>query len=656
MPTNRHTLRSCCFLPVLIAVITLVPSLGHAVSMDVQAGFGGSTKSTAWTPIAVKLSNASDEGIEGTLSVAKSDLSRGKPTSLSASVNLPPRSEKLYHIYARLPSYDSDVTVVLSRGSGTAALNKLKVNPVATEDTLVVSVGDRTSRLNFLAGETLTRNIRLAQHPQGATPSNIAIGSVEPSALPDRPLAYDGVDVLVISDLSPASASPKALKALSMWVASGGVLVVSAGPNYQNYRYNFYDELLPVKITGAADLGGLECLSGLGRTQFPAGAVAVARSTVKPGIGTSLVTESGIPIVATREYGAGRVIFLAFDYKSSPFREWNGQTDFWKCMIVSATVNHLVIPTTAYLERNPSYGTYLPGEIEDSMAAVVAPNPSISTPSFNTIGLFLLAYLIALVPVNYFVLKRKGRLELAWVTTPLIVVVFTIGAYAIGYTMKGSQLHLSEAMLIEGASDCRYARTLTNASLFSPARRSYDVEVSDAYGLAEVLVMEEGKPTPDVYVGEKSLISGLNMAMWSSETFESMGGTDLGGAIASSLELDGKRLAGRIENNTDTDLTNCTVYYGNNALALGNLPRGGTAKIDIAVPSAIPNRSSNLYDIDESRRFQVFAEDNARRSNRPMLVAWSSSPNRVFSLAGESPTVKSTTCYMIRLTVSGKRK
>ena len=48
------------------------------------------------------------------------------------------------------------------------------------------------------------------------------------------------------------------------------------------------------------------------------------------------------------------------------------------------------------------------------LTSVVSQNPSIKTPSFNTIGLFLLAYILMLVPVNYFVLKKKKRLELAW--------------------------------------------------------------------------------------------------------------------------------------------------------------------------------------------------------------------------------------------------
>ena len=139
--------------------------------------------------------------------------------------------------------------------------------------------------------------------------------------LPDRPAAYDGVNVLVLSGVAPSAVTQRALKAIAMSVALGGTLVVPTGPDYKRFQNDFYNDLLPVKITGAANLPGLSPTPALGGKPFSPGPVAVSKGVVKPGVGGVIHDQSGIPIVAECRYGAGRVIYLALDYQSPPFKE-----------------------------------------------------------------------------------------------------------------------------------------------------------------------------------------------------------------------------------------------------------------------------------------------------------------------------------------------
>lgn len=622
-----------------------------AVRMDVAVGFDGALKGSAWTALAVTLSNTSDEDVEGTLAIVQPDSGQRGLPRYAARVTLPAKSRKLYHIYAKFPEYGGDTQVVLTRGRGTLALKKVRVDPTPAEDKLVVSVGGRATRLNYLSGLSLPVP---GSGPSGSSSSTVHVGSVPVKLLPDRPAAYEGVDLLVVSDLSPASANPKALGALAMWVASGGTLVVSGGPNYRLLQDPFYADLLPVRVTGTANLAGAVDLRTIGKSNFPAGAVAVTQGQPKQGIARVLVSEGETPLVVERSYGAGRVVFLALDYLSPPFRDWNGQTDFWKSFLTSGGPAPMVRSVSSLLSnQQPNQYAYNSSwdVMQSSIAAVVTQSPSVQTPSFNTIGLFLLAYLIVLAPVNYFVLRKKRRLELAWVSTPAIVLVFSLGAYAIGYTMKGGSLSLREATFIEATSGARYARALTCASLFSPARRSYDIEINDPLSLSQVISTDESEQFPEAYVAESSTIGPIPMAMWSSKTFESSSGVDLGGPLVANLTLNGRRLEGTIRNNTGMSFDTCTVYFGGGSCALGGLPKGQSRQVSVEYRRPASGPYNDFGHMQDGLRFRSFAESAVTRLSQPVLLAWPSGRSAVFSTPGQSPSVASQVCCAFRLDV-----
>ena len=584
----------------------------RAEFMRVTAGFDGVARTGAWTPITVEFSNPQAGAIEGTLEVAQGD---GSIPVCSTNVNLPANSTKLYHIYARLREY-GDVRLSLRAGDRLLAERRVNLNFAGTADRTIVSVGLRTSALSFLNREQLT-----SKKP-GAGPSTIFVGSVPAAELPDRPAAYEGVDVLVISNLAVSSTNPKALSAIGMWVASGGTLVVSTGPDYRAYQNEFFDDLLPVRITGAGQISSMSSLERLGQGAFPAAAVAVATSDPKPGIASKVVLESGIPVYAERAYGAGKVIFLAFDHLSSPFKDWNGQVAFWKIIVSSDPGGPLVETQGPEFFQREMYGTYNQGQEQKGLVSIVRRNASIKMPAFLTIALFLLAYIIVLVPVNYFALHKLRRRELAWITTPAIVCLFTIGAYGIGYTMKGGRLQLNEVTFIQGSSGARYASAVTEAAIFSPASRGYDVTLSDPFALGQVLGSADDRQFPMARIGEELTMDDLRIAMWSSRTLESSSGVDLGGQLETDLTLKGNVLSGTIRNNTGMDLTDCALAWGKSSIAVKGLRRGGTATVSLdhlsgrsAFPAGLPDEPS-LKD-----RYREFARSVVDNADRPMLLA-----------------------------------
>ncbi|MCX6344339.1 MAG: hypothetical protein NT018_04610 [Armatimonadetes bacterium] len=588
--TKCIQLRTLCT-PLFMIASIFACSSSFAVTMEVTVGFNGVLKSSVWTPIAVHLTNSSSEDVQGEIILSDANGNMNQMTVCTTEVNLPAKSQKLYHSYVRLTGYGGEFVVTLAQGRGILARKQVNLNMASTEDRVIVTVGNRSSRLGFLQGETI--KITPAAPPPGSSYSSgsgrseaaLFAGSLDSKILPDRPAAYEGANLIVLSELTPTSANPNALKAIGMWVASGGTLVIPTGPDSKRFTDPFYTDLLPVTINGAANITGSTDMAAMGNAQFPAGACAVANSSVKPGIGRLIASAGAVPLIVERAYGAGRVIFMAFDIKSSPFRDWNGQTEFWKNILRMPTSQPMVDSIRTIPDQN-RYSKYYGGPspyASMGMMETVAQNPSVKMPSFNTIGLFLLGYIIILVPVNYFLLKKKRRLELAWVTTPLIVIAFTLGAYAIGYTMKGGDLQLREAVVIEGSSGARFARMVSNATLFSPARRSYDVSIDDPSAISQVVATEENESTPVTYLGEKSTIPDVGMAMWSSKTFEAVGGADLGGAINSRLMLSSNKLTGEIRNDTNIPFKSCVLSYNNSQQDFGALNPGDSVKVDMNI-------------------------------------------------------------------------
>jgi len=644
-----------CCLPCAISITTSL-----AVPLDVTVGFDGAAKGFVWTPVVVRMSNTSDEAVEGELSVVQPEGSRPYLAQCTARVSLPAHSKKLYHTYVRLSDFGGTMTVLLTRGNGLYGMKKINVDPFSKNEKLIVSVGGRTSRLNFLNGEqvpTVRRWDSNTGYSPGPSEVSIHAGSLSQNMLPDRPMAYDGVDALVLADLTPSAVDPKALEAIAMWVASGGTLVIPTGADYRRFQGEFYEELLPVSVEGAADLPGISSLAKLGGSPFPAGPVTVAKSAVKPGVGRVMAAEAGVPIVAERSYGAGTVIFLAFDHLGPPFRDWYGQTSFWKQILRRPAGTPMAASMAAAMDEeyfsnnryNYGYAQQLP-ELWQGLGSVVAQNPSVRAPSFSSIGLFLLAYLVMLVPVNYFVLRRMRRLELAWVSTPVIVIVFVLGAYGMGYTMKGSELRLCQAMIIEGSSGERYARVVSGASLFSPARRAYDLTISDPHSLSQVVPATETERLPVAFLDETSRIDRVGMAMWSSRSFESLSGADLGGTLESDLVLEGNRLRGTVTNKTGMALRDCKLTYGQSSMDVPDLPIGTSTKIDVSyqafrAPGYSPSPGIGKF----GDRLHTYALSAAQTSNSPVLVATPAVDGTVFRVSGDKASAQSAVRAVLRL-------
>ena len=256
----------------------------------------------------------------------------------------------------------------------------------------------------------------------------LSIAYIDRAMLPDNPEAYGSVTVLALmSDTTENNVPAGVQEALPQWVTSGGHLVIAGGGVTARLQSPFFTGLLPQRGQPSED----------------------AEIRTSPNGGRAVIGR----------FGAGHVTALSYDPDMEP-PAGHDVTEFYaKLFTVEAS-------TPASVLLHP-----------DINSAIMVHN--LQPPNLIMIIIYLLVYLVMLVPVNYFVLKKLDKREMAWITTPVIVLLFTTGAYGIGYATKGHRLVLNQISVVEMSSVQHAAEAVSELLIFSPSRTSYDLDLGD---------------------------------------------------------------------------------------------------------------------------------------------------------------------------------
>ena len=414
---------------------------------------------------------------------------------------------------------------------------------------------------------------------------------VKPELAPDRDIGYQLADLVIIGSLPSGSLSPAQETALTRWVQAGGTLVVTGGDGAGLLTPGM-QALLPVQIAGTAtlDAGGavrrlaahpdlhVGGASPSEESRLPSGSFVVAASRPKPGAAAT-----------RRRRGRAALRFMARGRRPGPLPRHRP---------VPAAVPRLGRPQRllAPLDLETEPGRSLPLFLEEmsissgatryyngpasqaSLAGACLQVSQMDVPGFTFIGIFLVAYIVALVPLNYFVLKRRDRRELAWLTTPVIIFAFSGLAYLVGYGTKGGQVMLAQAGIVEAWAGRRMAPVVTYYGLFSPGKSSYDLSAAEGTGAFDAGGDGSGiraGAACRMVEGDLFGLKDVPIDMWDMGVFRGDSLLDLGQGVSAALtEADGT-LSGRVTNRTPFDLEEVTLVGGRNRLAYwGALRRG----------------------------------------------------------------------------------
>jgi hypothetical protein len=275
---------------------------------------------------------------------------------------------------------------------------------------------------------------------------------------------------------------------------------------------------------------------------------------------------------------------VTLDLATSPFDAWLGTTAFWE---------HLLSPNSAYPD-------WLPPDMSarqmnaDSMIYALSRLPTLDLPSIRGLALLLVLYIVLVGPVNFLVLRRLKRLQWGWVSVPLITLVFTAGAFGLGYALRGTDLIVNKIAVVRLGSD-GIGHVTSYVGLFSPNRQSYEINVqgggllsplSPAYDPWGDYAIDPGNEIVFVQ-GEPSQVRGLTVNQWSMQHFMAESDWSEAGQIWADLEFVDDAVVGSVRNEMPHTLKDTVLILGNYFVRVGDLAPGQEAPVtlDLANPT-----------------------------------------------------------------------
>lgn len=258
--------------------------------------------------------------------------------------------------------------------------------------------------------------------------------------------------VIVARSAQIALLSSEQASALRDWIIAGGRLFIHASEKSNAALAGPLATATPLEWGSWSPIGAL---SDSDPRWLPSGAARAAQARLRAG--SELV--HGLPrrpLVARSRLGAGLIYGVAWDYGDAAQKRASGR--LWR------TESGIVWPGPDGAAADSSSTASLASGIEN--LSILDP------PSFYVIAGFLLLYVLILVPVNYGVLNKMKRRELAWITIPLLVLAFSAGAYGIGYSRRGGRDVLATSALIITSPGLSSGLQAAESGFFSPTART----------------------------------------------------------------------------------------------------------------------------------------------------------------------------------------
>jgi hypothetical protein len=607
--------------------------------MIVRAGFGRVYVNSyvgTWVPFRITVSNQGAP-ITGRLVVrAESDANPSTQVrEFVKPVQLPTGSRQLHEIAVFLNSGRKEPEVILMNGEDPIASTTVKVegNYGANDQLEIAVVDTEQTTLNSISSKEIFRQSNrppfksaLAQLVQAQSAQAQAAGpsaagpqqpvQTPPGQLPPPPqrrrssrwsasnqqgpsahpvviasedlprhfVSYDGLDAVVLGDAPLSQLTAEQSESLKMWVASGGMLVVTAAADLAGLRSSGLDPILPIEALGSVTASALpELTQTYGRFES-SDPLLIVSSVARPGSAT-LIGDPDRPIVAERFYGSGLVRFVAINPKLNPYRGWGAGKELWNDLLLPAAESkpRQVNWITLGMRGNATSNNWGIQNFLYRLAEIEPPSP-------RYFLLFLLGYILLVGPVNYLFLRWMRKLDLAWLTIPAVVLVFTGVSVAVAEISRGADSVAADVSLVELHQDEGVIKKV-GAILIMPTskgvqemvfegRNSFVNDTADNFSSNAV--------TSDSIKSERDadrFVMNVPMNTWTAGMFRYRS-VDESPERLVSTEPNGSAKSVKVKNLGDTPITN-GVYLSREGISdVFDLAAGGEIDISLTPPPA----------------------------------------------------------------------
>jgi hypothetical protein len=592
---------------------------------ELRMGFSGAYKLGCWTQAEVVIDGGT-EPFTGLVEITARDpegVTNSVITPPDRAVAIVPGQRTSTRLFVR-PGQDGaaiQVRVLDERGKARARRNFFPGPEPGGE---VIRYGlPATNRI--VAAFGMQRGLSGLTSGEEAQENLMATRAVTVESAADLPIewyGYEAIDTLVLGTSQPELYRPLAagrqrIDALAQWVQLGGRLVLFCGDDAP--------ELIgPDGPLAPLVPGVYETMAPLRESQ-PIEAFANAEQAITAGrqfqmevpklaeVEGEILAFAGqdptdLPLVVRARRGLGEITFVAVDPDSPLLSEWQGRGNVLR--------QALQWPSDAEEGASGQFQEDLLDRVRRSLDGSFV---GVRTAPFALVALLVVLYILLIGPGDYFFVKRVlKRMELTWLTFPLIVFVVSAAAYWAAHYMKGDQLRVNQVEIVDVDLGTGLTRGTVWTHFFSPRVDRYDLTLAPRFGNEEISIPSEpgrlgpGESSPPerlvgwlggtgygldgmqgrrastglfdrgyMFTPRLDAIVELPVQEWSTKTLIGRWSAELIEPIDAKLEeLDDDLLAGQITNRTGVELKDCLLMHGQWAYELPDLADGAVATID----------------------------------------------------------------------------
>jgi hypothetical protein len=291
-------IRFCSVFLVLTLLLTSAVALAQTpITLAVEAGLDGYYKVGQWLPVRVLIEN-NGPSIDGRVEITLPRAQEGKVVN-AYPVSLPTQSRKEITLYLYPETYVASLDVALLDTTGQL---------ITKHSVPLKSVGDSDRLFGIIADQPSAYNVLSELDP----PNGVAnVAQLTLHALPDRSVALDSLNTLIISNVDTGALTEAQRTALSAWIANGGRLIVTGGPGWQKTGAGLRD-LLPLSPANAILLEDLNALKTYAGSATSPGSAVIATGALTPDAQV-ILKQAETPLLIRRQHGVGEVVFVSFD-------------------------------------------------------------------------------------------------------------------------------------------------------------------------------------------------------------------------------------------------------------------------------------------------------------------------------------------------------
>jgi len=413
------------------------------LTVEVALAWEGYIRQNLWTEVRVSLKNEGADW-QGELVI------RDTPNQVTyrRAVELPAHAYKQYRLPLFIKNGTTMLTLSLEDAHGVRWETRLPLRGYGEDSRIVVSADMR--------GPIVGTNALMID-------TSIWLSTL--TDLPEIPMAWDAVDVLLLNGMSTADLSAAQQEALLAWVTAGGHLIVGGGPALQQTLANL-PEPLRVAVPEEARIFTSLPLQGVTRnTEVMLTLNDVAAVTLQPGAqATPLVKVEDAILAARANVGKGRVDIIGWDLTQPGSDVW--LIDLW--------IND-PIPALTALTTEETISSHIP----NLSTLLEVPHKALS--KIWKMALFFPLYVFLIGPGTLILVRRLKRPVLAWVFIPTwIIGALIVVALGLGSVFSRTFPLVHEMAIITVPDAALPARVVQGTAIYAPRADRLDWNMTGA--------------------------------------------------------------------------------------------------------------------------------------------------------------------------------